>query len=311
MIIDAHVHLFDYSWIPEQWWKWLGQFYKTTRGPLLTGKTCHYIESLCDPSGERILQQMSMSGIERSIVLPLDWGISLGEPAVSIQEQHEQIAEITSRSNGRLIPFAGVDPRRKNAQQLIKKCVNEWNFKGIKLYPAAGFPLLSDQTISVLNIAREYGLPVMVHSGFAAGPSFEGVFGNPDALDSLCAKFPDVKIIAAHLGNGFLHQLCAIGATKMNFYVDCSLMQRRCKTDYYGFMHDIWYAINTMGASRILFGTDWPFGTSSLNNSSYIQAIQKFLVDDDKKFTSFEIKGILGKNAAGILGVQEKKGDPA
>ena len=235
MIIDFHTHLFEPSWLPDRWWTWLTEYYNSRRDHSLLSKrdASVIIEQLCDYDGSKLLRAMDDAKIDRSVVLPLDWGILLGEPSVPIEEQHRRIAAIAKNSNGRIIPFVGIDPRRENAAELIRCFVKDYKMKGIKLYPAAGFDLRNDAYRFVFEIAREYEIPVLLHTGFSFGPFFSEFCG-PGMLDHLCAAYPEVTLIAAHLGAGYLEQLCWLGYAKPNLYADCSLMQVRARQNYSG-----------------------------------------------------------------------------
>ena len=90
----------------------------------------------------------------------------------------------------------------------------------------------------IFEIAGEFHVPVLVHSGCSFGP-FLGEYGEPSVLDYLCATYPDTIFIAAHLGSGYLEQLCWLGYAKPNLYVDCSLMQIRTRQNYPEFARNI------------------------------------------------------------------------
>ena len=106
----------------ERWWTWLTAYSnERRRGGLLTErKPADVINRFCDPGGLKLIQEMDEAKIDKSVVLPLDWGLMLGEPPVPIEEQHGRIAEIAAQSQGRIVPFVGIDPRRGNALKLIR-----------------------------------------------------------------------------------------------------------------------------------------------------------------------------------------------
>ncbi len=250
---------------------------------------------------------MDDAKIDRSVVLPLDWGILLGEPSVPIEEQHRRIAEIAKDSKGRIIPFVGIDPRRENAAELIRYCLKEFKMKGIKLYPAAGYDLRNDGYRFVFEIALEYEIPVLLHTGFSFGPFFSEFCG-PGVLDHLCAVHPEVTLIAAHLGSGYLEQLCWLGYAKSNLYADCSLMQVRARQNYPAFAANIRLACDLFGSGRILYGSDWPFSQSVMSGVDYIHAFKKLSSAESPgaKFASYELKQMLGGNADKLLTKAER-----
>lgn len=299
MIIDFHAHIVDRDWLPDRWWAWLKNYYAQKR-PLSARKPDHVIESFFDPKGEQLRDAMSDSGIDQSVILPLDWGLCLGEPKVSIRRQHELICDIVNQSQGTMVAFVGVDPRRSEALELTEFFIDKCGFKGIKLYPAAGFDLLSPQTSALFDFATEWHIPVLIHSGFSAGP-FASKHGSPWYLDQICGNYPDLNIIAAHLGNGCFDHLCSIGSNKLNFHADISLMQQMAKHDTKSFAAQLRRAFDQIGFRNILFGSDWPFSEVSMSQQTYISILKQLQVNEEQSFLSQEITHLLGKNAYRLL----------
>jgi predicted TIM-barrel fold metal-dependent hydrolase len=304
MIVDFHSHIIDYSWLPERWWKWLTEYYNSRRiGSLLQYQNADDVtDRMCDSDGSKLLGAMEEAGIQKSVVLPLDWGLLLGEPAVPIEEQHRKLAQISERSAGKIIPFVGVDPRRENALEMIKFCLEDYKMKGIKLYPAAGYDLHDAAYRPVFEAAMKYDVPVLLHTGYSFGP-FLSKYCDPVILDHLCATYPNVTFIAAHLGAGYLEQLSWLGYSKPNLYTDCSLMQVRLRQNYSEFARNLRLACDLFGSKRILFGTDWPFSQSVMDNGEYIKMLRKLAGPNgtDSKFASYEIKNILSGSSEELL----------
>ena len=309
MTVDFHAHILEASWMPERWWTWLTAYSnERRRGGLLTErKPADVINRFCDPGGLKLIQEMDEAKIDKSVVLPLDWGLMLGEPPVPIEEQHGRIAEIAAQSQGRIVPFVGIDPRRDNALKLIRYFLEEHKMRGIKLYPAAGYDLMSNEFRPVFEIAGAFDVPVLVHTGCSFGP-FLSKYGEPSVLDYLCTTYPDIIFIAAHLGAGYLEQLCWLGYAKPNLYVDCSLMQIRTRQNYSEFARNIRLACDLIGSHRVLFGSDWPFSQGVMRNIEYLAAFSRLgmVKEAGARFAGYEIKQMLGVNAEYLLTKGEK-----
>ena len=304
MIIDIHTHIIKKEWLPAKWWQWLGKYYeKSSFASLFKGhKKEDFITNLCDPDGQKLINRMNETEIDKSVVLPLDWGILMGEPPQTIQKQNEEIAHIVQKSNGRLIAFAGIDPRRKNAVDTIDFFLKHHNMQGIKLYPAAGYDIEEKKYYAIFEKACEYNIPVLIHTGYSFGP-FYSKYSTPLKLDTICADFPQAKIIAAHLGNGFSDDLCMLGHSKDNLYCDFSLMQVHCKHNYKNFARIIRKSLNFMGLGKVFFGTDWPFSEKIIKTKKFITLIQNLanIKERQESFASIEIEAILGNNAKKLL----------
>jgi predicted TIM-barrel fold metal-dependent hydrolase len=309
MIIDIHAHILEYSWLPPKYWIWLEKYYQNRGGHTKFSfgkKKTSIIDEWSDPCGKKLLGAMAKAGIDQTVVLPLDWGLLLGEPPVSIAEQNIAIGEISKNSKGKIIAFVGVDPRRKNAIEIIEYCLKEYRMRGIKLYPAAGYDLQDEKYKPVFEKAMEYQVPIIIHSGYSFGP-FLSKYCTPLIFDYLCATYPQIKIIAAHLGGGFLEQFCWLGYAKSNLYTDCSLLQIRSKQSYQQFAQMIRFACDFFSSSRIFFGTDWPFSQSVMKNIEYISLIKKLssIEIPNIQFANYEVKQILGQNAYRMLSLNK------
>ena len=83
--------------------------------------------SLWDISGDMIVKDMDAAGIDKSVLLAIDWGLSrhLGDLKLSIEEINKTYADAVKKHPQRLIAFAGIDPRRNNAAKLVEKFLKE------------------------------------------------------------------------------------------------------------------------------------------------------------------------------------------
>jgi uncharacterized protein len=303
MIIDAHTHLLDRSWLPAPWWQWLHKFYTDGQRAFSPaskrGETA--IESLWDPDGSKLIAAMDEAGVDKSIVLPLDFGIRFGEPEISITEQHRRIHGVVAAHPSRLIGFVGVDPRRPEAIDIIRSSIKDLGFMGVKLHPGAGFSVRSTAMQPIWEQILELDVPVMVHTGHAFGPLMSR-HCQPIDLDDPLAKYPDLRIVAAHLAGGWFDELCWMGYTKPNLYADISLWQNRCRQNRADFISAIRTALDMFGPGRLLFGTDWPFTAGLMQPKEYVRIIRELGADGKTRFMSAEIKGLLGGNVQKLLG---------
>jgi len=305
MIIDFHTHLLDGPWLPAPWWRWLEKFHtdgRRTFNPGFLRKRETYIESLWDPDGNKLIAAMDDAGLDKSVVLPLDFGILFGEPEIPIAEQHRRIHGIVAAHPSRLIGFVGVDPRRPDAIDIIRSGIRDLGFKGVKLHPGTGFSVNSESFRPVWEQILELNVPVLVHTGQAFGP-LQSRHCRPTELDDTLARYPDLRIIAAHLAGGWFDELCWMGYTKPNLYSDISLWQIRCRQNRKGFISSIRTALDMFGPERLLFGTDWPFTAGLMQPKEYIRAVRELAAgsDTDPNFMSAEIRGLLGQNAQKLL----------
>jgi predicted TIM-barrel fold metal-dependent hydrolase len=146
--------------------------------------------------------------------------------------------------------------------------------KGLKLHPTIQNLALDDpRTEAAVKVFGEAGLPVVTHCG--ANPYYlqdspwsaqtNPAFSDFPAIMEFCRRFPEVNIVVAHCCT-IIDQLVEAVGDLENVYTDtttcsCNLMRK---------------GVELLGADRILFGTDVPFGSFS---QSIIQ-LEKAFFDD-------------------------------
>jgi predicted TIM-barrel fold metal-dependent hydrolase len=153
---------------------------------------------LSDRNARRLLSQMDVHGIAKSILLIADFGPALGEPALSIEEIHEHHAALVEASDGRLAFFAGFDPSRGAAAlNTVKRWTATRGCEGVKLYPPCGFELDDERMLPLWRHCNDNGIPVLTHSGSSL-PALGREQRYPQSLGEVIRRFPDVRIALAH-----------------------------------------------------------------------------------------------------------------
>ena len=104
---------------------------------------------------------------------------------------------------------------------------------------------------------RSNNLPVLLHTGttFVAQAPLDCTL--PRLLDRVAIRFPDVKIILAHLGHPYEGECVVTIRKHPNVYADISALHYRPFQLYHSLMlvqeYGVW--------DKVLFGTDYPFTT--------------------------------------------------
>ena len=166
MIIDSHVHLMSPDFIAEPYWdEWVRLFSSLSHRP--PDAVRKRLPEFWDETGELLLRDMDEAGIEQSWISVLDLGLAkaVGEPRHTVTELNKIYAQLAHDSGSRLIAFVGIDPRRKEAVEILETGVKEWEMKGLKLIPAAGFYPNDDNCHKLYAKAEELAVPVLIHTG--------------------------------------------------------------------------------------------------------------------------------------------------
>ena len=83
------------------------------------------LPQIFDTDGEKHLEQMEMAGIDKTLMFLFDVGMLVGEPEVSIHDQNAAVFKMASKYPDKIIPFVSIDPRRPDAKDFVKRCVEE------------------------------------------------------------------------------------------------------------------------------------------------------------------------------------------
>jgi hypothetical protein len=310
MIIDFHSHIWRREWRNETMWDAMAgmmiQRLGGARSPVSKEAVKNDIfANYLDPSGERHLQQMEEAGIELTVLHPLDYGLcTAGEAPASIEEQNQAHAEVVKRHPAKFAAFVGVDPRRDNALDLLKRGITEWGFKGLKLHPAAGFYPDDEGFDSIYRKACELNVPLLIHTGHIA-PPLDDRFARPANIDALAARFPELTIIAAHMAYDWWGELAEVGRKRPNVYTDISGWQPTAVVDGSSFHQALGEILKSMGAERVLFGTDGLVFGRAMKAAEWIETltILPHGAGGAISVTETEVRAVLGFNAQRLLGI--------
>jgi predicted TIM-barrel fold metal-dependent hydrolase len=195
---------------------------------------------------------------------------------------------LLQESRGDVVPFGTIHPRYPNYKDEIRR-IKGMDIAGIKFSSLFQDFYPDDPSMyPIYEILVEEQLPVLFHAGGSMHTlDGEVVQASPKRLRKVLDDFPGMKMIAAHWG-GF-HSLA--GARTYLWGEDLYL-----DTSYPPGLRSIPQEtliefIEGHGASRVLFGSDYPFG----DQESDIGVIQNLPISADNK------DRIFFKNAAELL----------
>jgi uncharacterized protein len=170
-----------------------------------------------------------------------------------------------------LIGFLSLDPTQDGWQEELRFGHQQLGLRGIKLMPMyAGFRPDEERLNPLWEYAQEHQLPVLLHTGttFISQAPLECTL--PRHLDPVAIRFPEVRMILAHLGHPYEGECVAVIRKHRHVYADLSALHYRPFQLYHSLMlvqeYGVW--------DKVLFGTDYPFttvqatldGLRSLNN---------------------------------------------
>lgn len=179
--------------------------------------------------------------------------------------------------------------------RIISEYLEKGFIKGLKLYPGYEPFYPNDTRLKLLyEMAIEYDVPVMFHSGDTYAPSGKVKYSHPLHIDDLAVDYPDLKIVICHIGNPWIRDCMEIVYKNENVYADISgLVLGNFSEKFERYMKkEIEEMITYAGdPNYLLYGTDWPIA----NMESYLKFMGQLELEDDKK------ELIMWKNAASLF----------
>src|SRR3954447_11444942 len=170
------------------------------------------------------------------------------------------VADYVARHPESLIGFLSVDPTQDGWQREMEEGHKGLGLRGIKLLPMyADFKPDDAHLDELWQYATRHGLPVLLHTGttFVAQAPLDCTL--PRHLDRVAMRFPEVRIIMAHLGHPYEGECVVTIRKHPNVYADLSALHYRPFQLYHSLMlvqeYGVW--------DKVLFGSDYPFTTVS------------------------------------------------
>jgi len=173
---------------------------------------------------------------ENTVFCPLMMDFNQGIDGIvnkDIFEHLDELKLIRDKYPANFLPFVAIDPNNPLHLKLFEKAFSkEYNFFGVKIYPAMGYLPSNPSLMKVFEICSQYEIPVTTHSGsssvhtnhnklkinfldfdenqklvlkndkknFYFKKQFDNYFNNPKNWEPVLTEFPNLRLNLAHFG---------------------------------------------------------------------------------------------------------------
>ena len=178
-----------------------------------------------DVDADRLMLLMDEMGVDYSCILP---EMMLPTTGGKIPwSTNGWIREQQLKYPDRLIAQCNVGPVLKvgvkNACWEMEHLVKEMGFEIVKLYPPEDIGPMNDPAMwPFYEKVTELGVPLAVHASFAYVAGQFTKYCHPLLLEEIATDFPEIPIIAHHIGHPFVDELCWLSSIYKNIYVGTS-----------------------------------------------------------------------------------------
>ncbi|MDR1196048.1 MAG: amidohydrolase family protein [Endomicrobium sp.] len=264
-IIDSHCHIW-----PEK----------------VAQKAKEYLEKAFNhkmidlPVADNLLKYMDDGAISKSVIS-------------SVASRPDQVISINnwlfSIRNDRFIPFASMHPffyefAGSGALAEEMKRIKD-NACGIKLQPEfQNFYVDDEKAFPLYEKLQKFNLPVIFHCGIELSSPGE-IKSSPERIIKLLDKFPEMKVIGAHMGGFMIWEKAFETLAGKNIYFDTSDSIRVMKKE----LLDKFFEKH--GFDKIIYGSDFPMQFPK----EEVEFIKNLNISEENK------QKILGVNVSAII----------
>jgi uncharacterized protein len=278
MIIDVHTHIFPSDVCNKR------EDYFNGEGPfqlLYDSPKSRIIDA------DALIESMDAHEVDKSVTFGFPW-----KNKEYYRKHNDYILASVNQYPDRLIGLCCVDMYSRGAAEEVERCLDA-GLSGVgelAFYQSGIEEEALKMLEPVMAMCLEKDVPIMIHTNEPVGHLYPGKTPNTLVqIYNLAKAFPENNIILAHWGGGiFFYMLLKkeVKETLKNVYYDTAASPFLYDPDIYR------VAIETAGAEKVLFGTDYPL----IAPKRYYKEIEQagVSVEDREK--------ICGENAARLFG---------
>ncbi len=236
---------------------------------------------------DKLIDMMDKAGVDCS----LTW---LQPPYMRrVEPANSYIYKAVCKYPGRILGFGWADPHLGIKQSIdeIKRCLYDYGFYGIKLNGAQNSYYIDDPQLSIPLIEEiaKSGKLLAFHVG---ADSYDHT--HPFRLAKIAENYPEVQILAVHMGGAGLPDLSSAVIEFAERYSNINLIGSNVGAKA------VLKAIKTLGAERVCFGSDTPFQLMHVELAKYNALLNDVVTLKEKKL-------IMGGNIMRLLKLGQKR----
>lgn len=244
---------------------------------------------------DNLEQDMADSGTDAAFVLT-SYKVTPHRPSTAAV-----VEKIRDRTN--IFAVAGISYLHYKQRDLreVADFLESGLVKGLKMYPGYEPFYPHDGRCKVIyDLAREFDVPVMFHSGDTYSPTGKVRYSHPLHIDDVAVDNPGMKIVICHIGNPWIRDCMEVVYKNEHVYADISGLTLGDFSDRFEkyMLDQVRELITYAGEPKyLLYGTDWPIATMK----SYRKFVKTLDISDEER------ELIMWKNAAELFKIDVSK----
>jgi len=202
---------------------------------------------------------------------------------------NDEVASFVAEAPDRFVGVASVDLCQPHAAvRELRRAIHELGLKALRIVPWLwGLPPNDRRYYPLYVECIELGVPFCTQVGHT-GPLRTSETGRPiPYLDDVALDFPELVIVAGHIGFPWTTEMIALATKYPNVYMDTSAYTiRRYPTELVEYLRH-------HGRSKVMFGTNYPM----IRPVQALEGLAELALDDET------LEGFLSANAMKAFGL--------
>ena len=171
---------------------------------------------------------------------------------------NEYVAEFANRAPDKLIGFMSLDANDADFVDDFERSYHNLKLKGIKLGPIyANFDPTDRRLDFLYHQCERFNIPILFHMGTTFCRFAPLKYSRPYLIDDVATRFPELKIVMAHLAHPWEGEAIVTIRKHPNVYCDISALFYRPWQLYNALILAQEYGV----MPKLLFGSDYPVTT--------------------------------------------------
>jgi uncharacterized protein len=206
---------------------------------------------------------------------------------------NDEVAGFVRAYPDRLAGIGSVDLHRPMAAiRELRRCVRELGFRGVRVIPWLwNVPPDDRRYYPIYAECVELGTPFCLQVGHT-GPLCPSEPGRPiPYLDHVALEFPELKIVAGHIGYPWTAEMISLATKYPNVYIDTSAY--KCSR----YPRELVDYLQGHGRRKVLFGSNYPM----LTPRECLEDLSQLKLDDETK------RMFLSENAERVFSLNSRE----
>ncbi|MBC8292202.1 MAG: amidohydrolase family protein [Proteobacteria bacterium] len=289
----------------ERWWKSIDGVMRAWGGDRdLAGG-----DAMPEPRAHALIEWMDKAEVDvcfalrESMMDVADYSTCMSTNAFMLKEIEPYPERMYLECNCGPILRRGVDKAIWELEYLF----NERNARLCKVYAPEDGPLNDKRLWPFYEKCCELGIAITVHTGMSYVCPQPSKYSMPVLLDDVCLDFPELKVIAYHMGWPNTEELIGLAGKHVNLYLSLSGILGWLARSPYRAYHMIGTALQWVSDEKIVMGLDLAFDDMPL----VVDFIRNFQIPEQlreewgyKEITEQMRANMLGLNLAKLAGIE-------